>query len=392
MNIHWMSNAPWAATGYGNQTKVFLPRLQNLGHKMSATAFYGLEGAILNMNGINIYPKGYHPYGSDITAANAKMEKADIIISLIDTWVLNAGQMQLYNNRWIPWFPVDSEPLPPAVLDSTKEAYKRIVFSHFAEQMLDQAGLDYYFVPHGIETEKLNPRDRAESRKVLGISEDAYLVGMVAANKGVPSRKAFCEQIAGFKMLKDKHDDAILYLHTYDGRGGQRDAINLEQYIEGIGLKRGKDVIFCDQYQYMLSFGEEYMAHAFSAMDVLMNVSMGEGFGIPIVEAQSCGTPVIVGDWTSMGELCFSGHKIDKLKAAPFYTALGAFQFLPRFEDIGLALIEEYEHPSSREKAREGALAYDADLVAETYWKPVLEDIQTQLEQSETEMKLVKFK
>lgn len=379
MIIHWMSNAPWAATGYGNQTKVFLPRLQNLGHKMSATAFYGLEGAVLNMNGINIYPKGFHPYGSDITAANATMEKADVIISLIDTWVLNAQQMQLYNNRWIPWFPVDSEPLPPPVLESTKEAYKRIVFSHFAERMLDQAGLDYYFVPHGIETDKLKPHDRSESRKMLGISDDAYLVGMIAANKGVPSRKAFCEQIAGFKMLKDKHADAILYLHTYDGKGGQRDAINLEQYLEGIGLKRGKDVVFCDQYQYLLSFGEEYMAHAFSAMDVLMNVSMGEGFGIPIVEAQSCGTPVIVGDWTSMGELCFSGQKIDKLKAAPFYTALGAFQFLPRFEDVGLALIEEYEHPSSREEAREGALAYDADLVAEKYWKPVLEDIEKDL-------------
>lgn len=379
MKIHWMSNAPWAATGYGNQTKIFLPRLQALGHKLSATAFYGLEGAVLNMNGVNIYPRGYHPYGLDIAAANAKMEKADILVSLIDTWVLNAYQMQLHNNRWIPWFPVDSEPMPAAVRDSAKDAFRRIVFSHFAERMLDQAGLDYYFVPHGIETDKMKPRDRAESRKMLRIPEDAYLIGMVAANKDNPSRKAFCEQIAGFKMLKDKHSDAILYLHTYDGASG-KNAVNLVQYIEGLGLERGKDVIFCDQYQYMLSFGEEYMAHAFSAMDVLLNVSMGEGFGIPIVEAQSCGTPVIVGDWTSMGELCFSGHKIDKLKAAPFYTALGAYQFLTRFEDVGLALIEEYEHPSSRKKAREGALAYDADIVTEKYWKPVLEEMREIIE------------
>jgi len=37
--------------------------------------------------------------------------------------------------------------------------------------------------------------------------------------------------------------------------------------------------------------------------------------------------------------------------------------------------------PSSRTKAREGALAYDADLVTEKYWKPVLEDIQINLKE-----------
>lgn len=391
MKIHWMSNAPWAATGYGNQTKVFLPRLQKLGHEMSATAFYGLEGAVLNYGGINIYPRGFHPYGLDIAAANAHSEHADIIISLIDAWVLNAGQMQLYNQLWIPWFPVDTEPLCAPVADPVKLAYKRIVFSHHAERMLDQAGLDYYYVPHGIETQKLSPRDRAESRRLMGIPEDAYLVGMVAANKGQPSRKAFCEQIAGFKLLKDQHKDAVLYLHTYDGAGGQKDAIDLTKYLKGMELELNKDVFICNQHQYHLSFGEEYMAHVYSAMDVLMNVSTGEGFGIPIVEAQACGTPVIVGDWTSMGELCFSGRKIDKLNAAPHYLPLGAYQFTPRLEDVGEALVEEYNHPSSKEKAREGALAYDADLVAEKYWKPVLEEIAETIPKGESNMRLVKF-
>ncbi len=391
MKIHWMSNAPWAATGYGNQTKLFLPRLQKLGHQMSVTAFYGLEGAVLNMNGINIYPRGFHPYGLDIAAANASMENADIIISLIDAWVLNAGQMQLNSMLWVPWFPIDCEPIPGPVADVVKFAYKRIVFSHHAERMMDQAGLDYYYVPHGIDTEKLKPRDKAESRKMLGIPESAYLVGMVAANKGQPSRKAFCEQIAGFQILKQVHKDAVLYLHTYDGNGNQRDAVNLRQYIHGLGLDIGKDVFICNQHQYMLSYGEEYMAHAFSAMDVLMNVSTGEGFGIPIVEAQACGTPVIVGDWTSMGELCFSGRKVEKQKAAPAYNPIGTYQFTPRLEDVGTLLLEEYSNPSSREKAREGALEYDADLVTEKYWKPVLEAIAETLPKGETGMKLVKF-
>ena len=380
MKIHWLSNAPWAATGYGCQTRAFLPRIKALGHELSMTAFYGLDGSILDLGGIKIYPKGFHPYGQDIVAANAAVERADIIISLVDAWVCNPGLMSLSGSKWIPWFPIDSEPISPRVLASISEAYKRIVFSHHAEKMLDAVGLDYYYVPHGIDTNIFKPQDKAESRRTIGVPEDAYVVGMVAANKGNPSRKAFTEQIAAFMTLKCEHKDAVLYLHTHDGENGQNQSVNLPEFITGLGLELNKDVFFCNQHKYKLAFSDEYMAQAYSAMDVLMNVSYGEGFGIPIIEAQACGTPVIVGDWTSMGELCFSGKKVAKSDAHPFYTSLASYQFIPRTEAVTSLLIEEYKHPSNREAARGGAMAYDADLVTEKYWKPVLEDIESNLE------------
>ena len=84
MKIHWLSNAPWSCTGYGNQTRVFTQRLADKGHQVSITAFYGLEGAQLRLGDITVFPKGFHPYGQDIAAANARMVDADILISLID--------------------------------------------------------------------------------------------------------------------------------------------------------------------------------------------------------------------------------------------------------------------------------------------------------------------
>jgi len=380
MKIHWLSNAMWAATGYGNQTKVFLPRLKALGHKVSMTAFWGLEGAVLEMDGIKTYPRWAEPYGTDIVMANATLEQADIIISLIDAWVLDSSRMQNDKTKWIPWFPVDSEPLPPPVKRAITGAHKRIVFSHFGERMLDQAGLDHYYVPHGVDTEVFSPRDQKESRKALGLPEDAYIVGMVAANKGNPSRKAFCEQISAFQILKIQHPDAILLMHTYDGAGGHNASVNLAEFIQGLGLVFGKDVFMVNQHQYHLGFDTEYMVRMYSSMDVMMNVSTGEGFGIPIVEAQACGTPVIVGDWTSMSELCFSGRLVDKMDASPWYTAIGAYQFLPKIGAIGSLLLEEYAKPSRRTPARLGALAYDADKVTSQYWMPVLEDIEAHLE------------
>ena len=57
MRILWSSNAPWAGTGYGNQTRTFVPRIKDLGHDMAVLAFYGLEGAQINWQGIPIYPR-----------------------------------------------------------------------------------------------------------------------------------------------------------------------------------------------------------------------------------------------------------------------------------------------------------------------------------------------
>lgn len=54
---------------------------------------------------------------------------------------------------------------------------------------------------------------------------------------------------------------------------------------------------------------------------------LGEGFGIPIIEAQAAGCPVIVTDCTAMTELCLSGWLIEK--GTDFMHFPGAMQRRP---------------------------------------------------------------
>lgn len=378
--ISWLSNAPWAATGYGNQTRVFVPRIKQLGYEIAISSFYGFQGGLINWNGIPLYPKGRSPYGQDVMSAHAQHFGADIVISLLDIWVLDGDQVHK-DLTWYPWFPIDHEPITPDILAAAKKARKGIVLSQFGKRMAEDVGLDVYYVPHGVETKVFRPLDPKKSREALQLPTDRFLVGMVAANKGVPSRKAFPQQIGAFAEFHKRRRDSLLYLHTEKGEEGD-EKVDLVQLVQYHGLEIGRDVIFADQYQLFLGFPDPYMVLAYSAMDVHMLVSLGEGFGIPLIEAQACGTPVIIGDWTSMPELCFAGWKVEKSEAERWWSQFGSYMLNPKEGAIADRLEQAYasaDDTALRAQARAGALAYDADKVAREHWKPVLEDITNTL-------------
>jgi glycosyltransferase involved in cell wall biosynthesis len=269
-----------------------------------------------------------------------------------------------------------------------RRAHRRIVFSHFGERMMREAGLNFYYVPHGVDTEIFKPTPQEQARKTLSLPNDRFVVGMVAANKGNPSRKAFVQQISAFAEFHKRFPDTLLYLQTFRCERGENQGVNLPQICEALGLKYANqgqpgswdaEVVFCDQYSSVVSFNEQYMVNLYSAFDVLTNVSFGEGFGIPILEAQACGCPVIVGDWTSMSELCFSGWAIPKKHAEKYWSPIGAYQYAPHVSAIYNRMVEAYDKAGStsmKERARQGALEYDADKITLEYWKPVLEDLE----------------
>lgn len=377
MKILWHSNAPWSFTGYGNQTRVFAHRIKNLGHEIAVSAFYGHDGAPINWNGITVYGKGFHPYGNDIMAAHSANFKADALITLMDAWVIAPDALRGFKQHWFPWFPIDHDVLPRPIYESVKQSPKPITMSLFGLKATNDAGLPAYYVPHGVETDVFKPVDRREAREKARLPKDVFIVGMVAANKGSPPRKAFFQNIAAFAELHKKHDDTVLYIHALDGSGGHPETVNLPEYCKSVGLEVGRDVLFSDQYLYMLGYPDDQMNILYNCFDVHLLVSMGEGFGIPIIEAQAAGCPVIVGDWTAMSELCLSGWKVDKSDAELFYTPLGANQYLPHPAAIADKLEAAYHNANmdKRAKARRMAMDYDADKVTEKYWKPVLADI-----------------
>jgi glycosyltransferase involved in cell wall biosynthesis len=62
-------------------------------------------------------------------------------------------------------------------------------------------------------------------------------------------------------------------------------------------------VLLPNPADYRFGLSQENLAALYTRMDVLLAPSMGEGFGVPVLEAQACGTRVIGSNWAATPDL-----------------------------------------------------------------------------------------
>lgn len=389
MRICWGSNAPWTPGGYGVTTTLVVPRLRDrLGIDMAISATYGHGGGKLVWKGIDVYPYGTLPFGNDIHAANAKQHRADILLTHQDVWTQLPDQITAGNTRWVSWQPLDAEPIAPTIIERLKDhCYQPIALSHFGARQADLAGLPMPTVIQGIDTNVFVPGDRAAARTRLGWPKDAFIVGMVARNSGYPSRKAYPQQLEAFAQFAKKHTDAMLYLHAFTDMDADPEATPILWQLERHGLMNR--LIPANNYDLNMGYPTEVMVARYQAMDVLLQVSMSEGFGIPLIEAQSCGIPVLAGAWTAMEENCYAGWLVGYEESEPWpVSPLHCFWRLPHIGAIagqlelayhGLSVSPRRAHLA--EVGRKAVVAHhDQDMLIDTQWRPVLESIAQRIE------------
>lgn len=379
MRILWVSRVPWETGGYSNQTALFASRLAAAGHEVAIVGIQGIAGGMAEWRGIPVYPMLANDLRSTtMLGLHYQDWRADLMIGLhdIDKHVDGPALVKRFPGLLRAlWAPIHSTPLPSSEEVCLRAVRLSIAMSRFGERVARDYGLAVCYVPHGVDTAALRSMAKAEVRARLGWPADVFVAGMVAANTG--TRKAFQQHIEAFAMFHRKHPDSMLYLQTLEVAPG---GLNLSSVCLQAGLKIGTDVVFCDPYRYFLGMREPEMAVIYSALDVLLMVTKGEGFGLPIVEAQACGTPVIVGDWSAMPELCFAGWKVgqEESMAVESNWRLGdPVAIADRLEQAYFASRDSEQRERLSREARRGALEYDADHVLRTYWLPLLEGIES---------------
>lgn len=377
MRIGWYSNSPHVPSGYGQQTAQVIRRMQADGHEVAVTSNFG-AAVQMEWRGIPIFPDGLKQYSVDIFPHTLKAW-GGISIGLFDAWPMVgvADQLKELNLAW--WVPVDHDPVPPGVIEFfSKTGAYAIAMTRFGETQLQKSGMPaemITYVPHAIDTNLFTDQGKA-SRAAMQVPEHAHLIGIFAANRGrLPVRKAFGPNLDALVQHLKKHPDAYVYLHTEPL--GLSDGMNLVRYLNLLDAPMDR-FRWPDAMAFRNGIPNEALPHLYSACDLVLATSMGEGFGVPTIEAQSCGTPVAISDFAGSAEL--AGHRSHLINGQREWDEFqGSWWTIPSIPEIVAALDDNYRATKQgtidRVAVREWALQYDADKVYEEHWRPLIEKL-----------------
>lgn len=384
-----VANGPQVGTGYGVQCRHLATMLAADGHDVAIANTYGVQGFITDWvsplgDKIRIYPTGYATNSDDIIHGHADHffngdPSAGWIIIHTDVWAIVNPYLADY--QVVAWAPVDHFPVPRDVLRFFHRTNAvPVAMSLFGQREFQRAGLEPAYVPLAVDTSVYRPTMAVEidgalvdARTLYKVPHDAFVVGMVAMNKGwARDRKGFNEAFRAFGIFWQRHNNAVLLVHSECQ--GAAEGINLVELAQHCGIPEHA-LVFTDQYAYRIGFPPKMMAALYTACDVLLAPSHGEGFCVPLIEAQACGTPVIATDFSSQPELVGAGWLVS---GQPEWDPAQHASYVVPFVDDVLAKLEAAyaaDLPSMIPAALSKAAEYDVAAIYGTYWRPFLETL-----------------
>jgi len=286
-----VSHTPTATTGYGRVVRRFAHVFHRARNEILAMAAgyrggpHELPYPLVPWDGISAEP----------ILRCAEEVRAQILLTIGDPWMFEqvASKRERSACKWIAYFPIDGYPLPEEWKSWVRAVDVPVVFSQFTRKLVAEAtGTAPPLIYHGVDTKVFAPMDEEQAKAKAHVSGH-FVVGVVARNQ---QRKNLPALVRAFSRFAADKPDAILYLHTQVI--GDHNMLELvrrfgiedkTRVTEGLGTDRGVP--------------DAMLATVYNAMDVFVLPTMAEGFGLPIIEAQACGTPVLATDFSACSEL-----------------------------------------------------------------------------------------
>jgi len=184
---------------------------------------------------------------------------------------------------------IEGEPKSHLIYDWLKRECRAVANSHFTKRVLEENGIQVEdVVYHGIDLDlvkrakQLNPPIKKNSDKVL--------FGFVA---NAQTRKGHDRLAQAIRHAKERVPEAEFYVLTEPAAA---------KYYAGLENAR-VDTRFG-------AFSREQVLALIGSFDFYLGVTLSEGFGLPVLEAQAMGVPVIYLDYSPLNEIAEPKHNI----------------------------------------------------------------------------------
>jgi len=380
LRILFHTVSPWTRSGYGNLCKNIGVRLAKR-YLVIASCYYGIEpGGVINYHGLLVVPSKLGSFGEISAQHYNNLFKIDVSVLMTDGWAFPWFPHKM--NYPVFYGPMDSYNYPEEVIDIFRHYQLLISPSKFQVEEWKKYGLEYLYIPHGVDINIFKPIPKEEARNRTNIPMEKFIIGMVGANADKEPRKSWDRMFKGIRLFLENNPDARndirIYVHSNprDPRG-----INLENFARKQGLLGL--IGFENPLNAETGMTDTEMAYLYNSFDILLHTSLREGFGLCMLESMACGTPVIATNTTSMIELV-KGHGWlcdTALKGLNMIsTPLNAECTIPDVYSIATCLEDAYSNESKRKKyaakSRRFALNFNWDDIINTKWIPLFDDIK----------------
>jgi len=421
-----MTDSPKIDTGFGRVGREVWSHLNNTGkYEINAIGWFHQENdrevsypvytTKKNEKGIITQED---KYGHHTFPAYVEKIKPDLVWSLGDMWMTD--HIKEAKNRksfkWVGYFPIDGQPVPTKWGPIVEDMDYAVAYGKYGEDVIKQkapnANLSYIY--HGVDTKLFSPMPKEQrsmvKKRLLGV-EGKKVIGIVARNQ---PRKAFdslfkmfyhvlrgewykCDECGAITASKfddiyrksskpekcrkclsesitkgSSREDVILYLHCAPRDCGW-ELLDLQ---EDFGLKGS--IIFNPDLQIGRGVDERTLAAIYNSIDIFTLPTRGEGFGLPVLEAMSCGRPIVVTDYSAHPEWCREAGILvppKVLEAEPLTNIRRAIIDIDEYVEGIITLLDSEElREEYGKKGREQALKMDWNIICKQ-WEKIIDSV-----------------
>ena len=402
LRLLWLSDKMYGGySAYSKVTYESCTRLVKLGHKvahipMSRANFMGKH----IHDGVFVYRSGNDPWGEDVAMHHYVDWRADMLITLKEPWAF--ANIQNYAMNFVPYAIIDHSPVSADITSRLHTAFKVLVPSRFAQRELKTVDIDNtVYMPHGVRTDLYKPLEgrKEDCKKQWFLDPDDFTVLMVTMNR---IRKMNPRAFRGYKRFLELNPDVKSHLIFWGdmqprqggeategpvGLGVSDVGVNLLPEVMNLGL--GEAIRWPDRSMIAEGIpewsGDDYvggwdMVKLYNAADVLLFCTGGEGFGVPLIEAQACGVPVVATDYAAGPEQVGEGLTV-KADDYVIINTPGVRRALTSIDGMAEALtkIMNADRDKMARRARRFAERYSWETVVDRYYKPFLEKAEMEL-------------
>ena len=371
MKILWVSDNPTVATGFANVTRYVCSGLADHGHDVFILCGKLPSGQPPLWHNCTLYPIGSSP---DEQLKNLRQLQPDLVIMLGDLWYFPNYYPAVFDFihsdkvLFAQYYPIngamEDKRLIPSWVRLLQAIDLPIAMSRYGQQVSQANGIEPAYIPHGVDTKLFQPPVNKDLAKRACGYEGKFVILSDARNQ---PHKMLPRTLEIFRRFAADKDDVVLHLHC-DPNDPLTHTPNCHYDLQSdIAFLNLTDKVRLTKNMSILNgLPLEQLVQLYQAADVHLLASLGEGFGLPTLQAAAAGVVPLASDHSASQELV-TGHG----------EAIRVLHFLPdefgvrcAFIDIedAVSKLESLYHDRQRlaskaQQSREFALAYDWEYI-----------------------------